>query len=544
MKVLRGAAARDGGEIARLRREAHIQADVEHPNIARVMDLDQMPDGSMYVVMERLVGRSLADKLAREHLVAPGFAIPVFIGVCRALGAAHKKGVVHRDSKPGNMFLCEDGTPKVLDFGMSKLTTRGVAHAGGLHARHAGVHGARAVHRRGGRAAHGHLRARRPHVRSAHRRAADLVAEPPRAARSASAPGPEADAPAQAGSAISRRRSTRRDEVPEARRSAIAPGARSRSKRRSRAIPRGNALTRYPPRSARSRCAAAAAADETRRRSRKVGERAAAARAERRRDGRARVASRARLAGADAVYRAWQRTRVARRSLASQMMRDGGARDDERSHRRRRARPSARSRRRFCWVAGLSIDAIGAATPAECGSRTARPASALDACVFAAAAGRLLCRRQRLVGAGLELRERVARRARRARARSLPTTHHRGRAPRARRVRAGCADSAKNTPFRRAEVARSSTVAPRRMTCACSRDSVGIREQADRTSRRGRRRRARPSSCEREPAPTSGPSTTRTARPRVVAHRVHRLRHEREREVARGEREVGRGGEL
>ena len=77
----------------------------------------------MYVVMERLHGRSLADKLSREHIVAPGFAIPVFIGVCRALAVAHKKGVVHRDLKPGNIFLCEDGTPKVLDFGMSKLTT-------------------------------------------------------------------------------------------------------------------------------------------------------------------------------------------------------------------------------------------------------------------------------------------------------------------------------------------------------------------------------------------------------------------------------------
>jgi serine/threonine-protein kinase len=123
VKVLRGAAARDGGEIARLRREAHIQAELEHPNIARVMDLDQMPDGSMYVVMERLVGRSLADKLARETAIAPGFAIPLFVGVCRALSVAHQKGVVHRDLKPGNIFLCEDGTPKVLDFGMSKLTS-------------------------------------------------------------------------------------------------------------------------------------------------------------------------------------------------------------------------------------------------------------------------------------------------------------------------------------------------------------------------------------------------------------------------------------
>jgi serine/threonine protein kinase len=123
VKVLRGAAARDGGEIARLRREAYIQVHVEHPNVARVLDLDQMPDGSIYVVMERLVGRSLADKLSREGLIAPGFAIPVFIGVCRALAAAHAKGVVHRDLKPGNVFLCEDGMSKVLDFGMSKLAT-------------------------------------------------------------------------------------------------------------------------------------------------------------------------------------------------------------------------------------------------------------------------------------------------------------------------------------------------------------------------------------------------------------------------------------
>ncbi len=123
VKVLRGAAARDGGEIARLRREAHIQVHIEHPNVARVLDLDQMPDGSMYVVMERLHGKSLADRLARDYVVSPGFAIPVFIDVCRALAAAHAKEVVHRDLKPGNIFLCDDGSAKVLDFGMSKLTS-------------------------------------------------------------------------------------------------------------------------------------------------------------------------------------------------------------------------------------------------------------------------------------------------------------------------------------------------------------------------------------------------------------------------------------
>jgi serine/threonine-protein kinase len=123
VKVLRGAAARDGGEIARLRREAYIQVHVEHPNVVRVLDLDQMPDGSIYVIMERLLGRSLAEKLSRDGLLAAGYAIPVYIDVCRALHAAHKKGVIHRDLKPGNIFLCDDGVAKVLDFGMSKLAT-------------------------------------------------------------------------------------------------------------------------------------------------------------------------------------------------------------------------------------------------------------------------------------------------------------------------------------------------------------------------------------------------------------------------------------
>jgi eukaryotic-like serine/threonine-protein kinase len=123
VKVLRGAAARDGGEIARLRREAYIQVHVEHPNVVRVLDLDQMPDGSIYVIMERLIGRSLADRLSRDGLLAPGHAIAIFSHVCRALDAAHRKDVVHRDLKPGNIFLCDDGIAKVLDFGMSKLAT-------------------------------------------------------------------------------------------------------------------------------------------------------------------------------------------------------------------------------------------------------------------------------------------------------------------------------------------------------------------------------------------------------------------------------------
>lgn len=123
VKVLRGAAARDASEIARLRREAQVQVSIEHPNVVRTLDLDQMPDGSIFVVMELLRGQSLAEKMMREGPVAPGFAVPAFVQACRALAAAHERGIVHRDMKPGNIFLCEDGTAKVLDFGMSKFAS-------------------------------------------------------------------------------------------------------------------------------------------------------------------------------------------------------------------------------------------------------------------------------------------------------------------------------------------------------------------------------------------------------------------------------------
>jgi serine/threonine-protein kinase len=122
VKVLRGAAAIDASEIARLRREARVQVSIEHPNVVRVLDLDQLPDGSIYVVMELLEGRSLASRLKSGGPLAASEAVPIFRKVCDALSAAHQLGIVHRDLKPGNVFLCNDGGVKVLDFGMSKFT--------------------------------------------------------------------------------------------------------------------------------------------------------------------------------------------------------------------------------------------------------------------------------------------------------------------------------------------------------------------------------------------------------------------------------------
>jgi serine/threonine-protein kinase len=99
-----------------------VQVSIEHPNVVRVLDLDQLPDGSIYVVMELLEGRSLAARLKSGGPLAASEAVPLFRKVCDALTAAHQLGIVHRDLKPGNVFLCNDGAVKVLDFGMSKFT--------------------------------------------------------------------------------------------------------------------------------------------------------------------------------------------------------------------------------------------------------------------------------------------------------------------------------------------------------------------------------------------------------------------------------------
>lgn len=121
IKLLKGAAASDGAEGARLRREARIQMSVDHPNIARTLDLDTLADGSVYIVMDLLEGENLASRLRTRGPLGAREAAHVFEGVCRGLQAAHDTGVVHRDLKPANIYLCSDGRVKILDFGMGKF---------------------------------------------------------------------------------------------------------------------------------------------------------------------------------------------------------------------------------------------------------------------------------------------------------------------------------------------------------------------------------------------------------------------------------------
>ena len=118
VKVLGGALAGDGRAAERLRREARAAGRLEHPGIARVLDLGEH-DGRPYLVMELLEGESLAARIDRAGPMPPDEAARVVAAVADALQAAHAAGVVHRDVKPGNVFLTTAGEVKVIDFGIA-----------------------------------------------------------------------------------------------------------------------------------------------------------------------------------------------------------------------------------------------------------------------------------------------------------------------------------------------------------------------------------------------------------------------------------------
>ncbi len=110
--------------VERFRREARAAARLRSPHIAQVHDFGELPDGSLYLVMEMLVGEDLGRRLSRERRIAPRAAISILRQIASALDAAHAQGFVHRDLKPENVFLVADVVyeelVKVLDFGIAK----------------------------------------------------------------------------------------------------------------------------------------------------------------------------------------------------------------------------------------------------------------------------------------------------------------------------------------------------------------------------------------------------------------------------------------
>ncbi len=125
IKVLHPSLAEDPEAIARLRHEAQVVSTIGHPNICEVFDLGRIGSGSPYLVMELLVGESLAERLKIGGPMSFMELSPLLKQVLVALESAHDKGIIHRDLKPENVFIeaPRRGAPqsaKLLDFGISK----------------------------------------------------------------------------------------------------------------------------------------------------------------------------------------------------------------------------------------------------------------------------------------------------------------------------------------------------------------------------------------------------------------------------------------
>jgi len=118
IKVLEASASQPDAR-RRFEREGRALMNTTHPNVVRAYDFGQGEDGSMFLVMEILEGRSLEDELLARGSFPAQRALVLLRQAVAGLGAAHAAGVVHRDVKPGNLFLCRDGMVKVIDFGLA-----------------------------------------------------------------------------------------------------------------------------------------------------------------------------------------------------------------------------------------------------------------------------------------------------------------------------------------------------------------------------------------------------------------------------------------
>jgi serine/threonine protein kinase len=135
VKVLNALASVDRTALARFRREAEICSSLGHPNIVEVIDFNETPDGTPYIVMELLAGEDLGSALRRDAPLSVERALAVCEPVASALDAAHQRGIVHRDLKPQNIFISRRAhleTIKVLDFGISKVVGASDLHTQSL----------------------------------------------------------------------------------------------------------------------------------------------------------------------------------------------------------------------------------------------------------------------------------------------------------------------------------------------------------------------------------------------------------------------------
>src|SRR5271165_965127 len=117
IKVLPSHLSTDPEAHERFDREARALSSLNHPNVCTLHDVGHQ-DGVYFLVMEFLEGQTLGDRLARGPLLFPE-ALRTAIEICEGLERAHRRGVIHRDLKPGNIMLTKSGA-KLMDFGLAK----------------------------------------------------------------------------------------------------------------------------------------------------------------------------------------------------------------------------------------------------------------------------------------------------------------------------------------------------------------------------------------------------------------------------------------
>ena len=125
LKVLAPELSRRSDLVARFLQEARSASRIGHENVIDIMDFGQSPDGLVYIAMEFLDGKDLGEIVRGKGAMEWSEAREIVLQICRALRAAHDKGIVHRDMKPENIFLIQrEGQPhfvKILDFGIAKV---------------------------------------------------------------------------------------------------------------------------------------------------------------------------------------------------------------------------------------------------------------------------------------------------------------------------------------------------------------------------------------------------------------------------------------
>ena len=125
LKFLPPELTRDPEAKERFIHEAQAASALQHNNICVIYDIDESDDGRMFISMEYIEGETLRKRLERGPLQFDE-ALEVILQIAKALARVHELGIVHRDVKPANIMITRDGTPKIVDFGLAKLTGRSI----------------------------------------------------------------------------------------------------------------------------------------------------------------------------------------------------------------------------------------------------------------------------------------------------------------------------------------------------------------------------------------------------------------------------------